>query len=129
MADSQQAGAGRTRVLVVEDEALLALMLRDMLEDLGYDVEGPVGRIDQALATAGAAPIDAAILDLNLGGDSTFEVADRLLARGVPFVFATGYAESALPERFRQSPTLRKPFQGEELARALEGAMRRATGG
>jgi CheY-like chemotaxis protein len=96
------------------------MLLEDMLDDLGCCVAGMAARPAQALAAIDAAqPIDAAILDLNLDGQRSYDVADALAARGVPFVFATGYGPAGLIEAYRDRPVLRKPFSYNELARAL----------
>jgi CheY-like chemotaxis protein len=115
--------AGR-RVLLVEDEAMIAMLLEDMLADLGCHVVGPAYAIAHALELA-AAPeaIDVAILDVNLGGRPVFEVADALRARRVPMVFSTGYGEAGLRKEDRGVPVLGKPFRSEDLAIALRQAL------
>ncbi|NEX92790.1 response regulator [Caulobacter sp. 17J65-9] len=110
------------RVLVVEDEMLVAMMVADMLEDLGHEPVGPAMRLEQALEMARTAPIDAAVLDVNLGEGKSFPVADVLRERHVPFIFATGYGVQGLSEGYRDVETLNKPFQAADLARALEHA-------
>ena len=85
------------RVLVVEDETMVAWLLEDMLADLGCAVVGPAARVNQALAMLDAEAIDAAVLDVNLNGQMSYPVADALAARGVPFVFSTGYNKDSLP--------------------------------
>jgi CheY-like chemotaxis protein len=111
------------RVLFVEDEPLVAIMIEDMLVDLGVEVVGPASRVDQALALAREADIEAAVLDINVGGQSTYEVADVLRQRGVPVIFATGYGSSALPERFRGTPTLHKPFDRSHFEEVMQKAL------
>ncbi len=103
------------RVLVVEDEMIVAWNLEDMLDDLGCVVVGPATSISQALAMIDAAAIDAALLDVNLDGQPSYPVADALAARGVPFAFATGYDKDSLAERYRAVPILRKPFHASAL--------------
>jgi CheY-like chemotaxis protein len=115
-----QEGCSSKRVLLVEDEMMVAMMLEDMLEELGYTSIGPVTQLCEAIRIADEDVFDAAILDVNLNGQVTYSVAEVLLRRGIPFVFATGYGSSVLDERFRNIPTLQKPFQSGELARALE---------
>lgn len=115
------------RILVVEDEAIVAMMLEDMLAELGYAVVGPVTRFERALELARGAAIDAAVLDVNLNGRDTYAVADALNARAIPFVFATGYGAKELAERFRGTPVTQKPFHRDDLERALGAAMRRRT--
>ena len=107
-------------VLVVEDEYYLADDLRRVLLRLGADVLGPVATEDEALeALSRPARIDLAVLDINLRGTLAFGVADALVERRVPFVFATGYDVSAVPERHRGVPVWQKPFQPQDLVRAL----------
>jgi CheY-like chemotaxis protein len=111
------------RILVVEDESMIRMLLEDMLDELGYTVAAGAGRIDEALEAAKTAEFDLAILDVNLNGLSIGPVADALVARGRPFVFATGYGEQGLPEAHRNRPTLKKPFQIEGLGRTLESVL------
>jgi CheY-like chemotaxis protein len=115
--------AKRTRVLVVEDEAMIRMLLEDMLGELGYVVAAQAARVDEALEAAKTAAFDVAILDINLNGQTIVPVAEALDARGMPFVFATGYGEHGLPEAFRDRPTLKKPFQMDGLGRTLEVAL------
>lgn len=113
------------RVLIVEDEMLVSMMLQDMLEELGYETLGPVTRLAEALAVAGSAEIAAAVLDINLNGKETYPVADELRRRGIPFVFATGYGTEIVLRRYPDTPAVQKPFQRHELARVLAAAMSR----
>ena len=110
----------RLRVLIVEDEMLVAMNIEDMLLDLGHEVAGLASRLGAALALAEEAEFDAAMLDVNLAGENSFPVAERLAARGIPFLFATGYGVQGIEERFRDRPILQKPFRAAELAQALE---------
>ncbi len=107
------------RVLVVEDEYLIRMLLEDMLADLGYGVAQAVGTIGEAREHAARADFDVAILDVNLDGDEVFPVADILAKRGLPFVFVTGYGEGSLPDSYRGRPALQKPFQAEQLKATL----------
>jgi CheY-like chemotaxis protein len=109
----------RRRVLVVEDEILIGMLLEDMLGDLGYAIAATASRVEEAAALARDGEFDAAILDVNLNGQDVYPVADILAARGIPFVFATGYGERGLPSAYQHRPTLQKPFQQETLARHL----------
>ncbi len=109
----------RRRVLVVEDEVLVAWVLSDMLAGLGCTVIGPAGRVQQALEIIAGQPIDAAVLDVNLNGDFSYPIADALVARGVPFVFSTGYDRGRLREGYRGFPHLQKPFLESDLAGAV----------
>jgi CheY-like chemotaxis protein len=103
------------RILIIEDEVLIGMLLEDMLGDLGYEVAGTAARIEDALALARDARADAAILDINLNGAEVYPVADILAGRGIPFVFATGYGESGVPASYQQHPTMQKPFRQETL--------------
>lgn len=109
------------RLLVVEDEALVAMMLEHMLDNFGCEVAGVAGTLARGLALVDneALSIDGAILDVNLGGEKVFPVARRLTERGVPFVFCTGYGQVGLPADFAHVPTLAKPYQEEELQSLL----------
>jgi CheY-like chemotaxis protein len=107
------------RVLVVEDEYLIRMLLEDMLTDLGYAVAAAVGSIAEASQVASDGQFQCAVLDVNLGGQEIFPVADILAQRGLPFVFVTGYGGHGLPEQYRNRPTLQKPFQAEQLKKAL----------
>lgn len=107
------------RVLVVEDETIVALFIEDLLAELGHDLAGIVARLDEAMARAGDGTFDVAILDVHLQGEEVFPFADCLCASGTPFVFATGYGERGIPERFQNVPILQKPFTPEELAGAI----------
>ena len=113
------------RILVVEDELMIRMLLEDMLGELGYVVAAEAARIDEALDAANNAVFDVAILDVNLNGEPILPVADALAARGTPFVFATGYGERGLPEAYRDRPTLKKPFQIEGLEQMLQSALKR----
>jgi CheY-like chemotaxis protein len=119
-------GAAGKNILVVEDEIMIRLLLEDMLDDLGYTIAAAVGRIDEAVKIARTGEFDIAILDVNLNGQTVSPVAEILEERGVPFVFATGYGERGLPERFNNRPTLQKPFQQENLGRILSLAFEKA---
>ena len=107
-------------VLVVEDEMMVAWMLGAMLVDLGYTVVGTAARVDQALKMIETLPmIDAVVLDITLNGQKSYPVADALIARGIPFVFSTGYNKDNLPEIYQSLPILQKPYGDSELAAAL----------
>jgi len=116
------------RVLVVEDEMMIAMLVEDMLADVGCEVVGPAHNLDTALEMArGGGKIDAAILDVNLGGQPVFPVADALYERGVPTIFSTGYGESGLRDADKGSPVLQKPFRAAELVAALALALATTT--
>lgn len=111
------------RILVVEDEYLIAWVLEQDLAEAGATVLGPVGSVPEALElVAREAAVDGAILDVNVGGDQVYPVADALRARRVPFVLVTGYDERVIPARFRDAPRVEKPADTEVIARALFGA-------
>src|SRR5438128_6046092 len=109
------------RILVVEDEPMIRMLLEDMLDELGYTVAAEAGHIDEALEATKNADFDLAILDANLNGEPVSPVADALVARGTPFFFATGYGE--LPEPYRDRLTLKKPFHRDGLERMLQNAL------
>ena len=108
------------RILIVEDEYLIALDLAEGVRQLGCDVLGPVGRVDAAMDLVEAKPdIDAALLDVNLNGERVFPVADRLIARDVPVVLMTGYDESTIPGRYASINSFTKPVTRAMLCDAL----------
>ena len=113
----------RCRVLIVEDEAMIAMLVEDMVLDFGSEVVGPVANMTDAINLARSAELDTAILDINVGGSVIFPVADILIERGIPFIFATGYGSVGLPPRFHNSPTLPKPFSYQSLAEALRAVL------
>ncbi|MBX6742189.1 MAG: response regulator [Acetobacteraceae bacterium] len=107
------------RVLVVEDEALVAMLVEDALLDAGASVIGPAATVAEALALLEREAPEAAVLDLNLAGETSTPVADALAARGVPFVVATGYGAEGLPPGHAAVPVLAKPYDPDELTAAL----------
>ena len=112
------------RVLVIEDESLVAMLLETILDDMGCAVVGPESNIDDGLRSAThEAALDAALLDVNVAGREVFPVAEALKTRGVPFVFSTGYGEAGLPEHWRGHPTIQKPFTEAAIREALMKAM------
>jgi CheY-like chemotaxis protein len=119
MNSEPNAAIGR-RILVVEDELMIRMLLDGMLEDIGYTMTAEAGAIDEAVALAKKADFDAAILDVNLNGQPITPVVEALIERGLPFVFATGYGARGVPEAYRDNPTLKKPFQTEALEQALK---------
>ena len=116
------------RVLLVEDEALVAMLIEDMLSDDGCSVVATASRLPEALGYAQDLELafDVAILDLNLAGENTFPVASALEARKLPFAFATGYGAGGLPAEWRGRPTLQKPFNAIDVTQALKAALGRA---
>ena len=113
-------------VFLVEDEVMIRMMVADMLEELGYKVAAEAGDITEALRLAQATEFDIAILDVNVNGKVISPVADVIKAKGCPFIFATGYGSSGLPEEYRDRPALQKPFQLETLARMIDSTLRDA---
>jgi two-component sensor histidine kinase/DNA-binding response OmpR family regulator len=103
------------RLLLVEDEALTGMMMSDMLTELGFHVIGPFGRIADAMAAVRREDFQAAVLDVNLDGEMVYPVADVVVARGVPFVFVTGYGAECIDRRFAQVPVLQKPIERRML--------------
>ena len=110
-------------VFLVEDEVMIRMMVADMLEELGYSVAAEAGEIGEAMKLAQSADFDLAILDVNVNGKMISPVADLIRARQRPFIFATGYGSSGLPEEYRDRPALQKPFQIETLAKAIASAL------
>jgi two-component system, response regulator PdtaR len=123
--DESAASEPRARVLVVEDEMLVALDLEAALRGLGYEVVGPYPRLDKAVAAARGEALDGAILDVNLNGQEVFPAADELAARGIPFLLATGYAAAVIPECYRDRPRLKKPFARRQVAEAVTALLAR----
>ena len=118
-----EALAGR-RILVVEDESLVAMLLETILEDMGCTPVGPAATVDDGLALAtDGERLDAALLDVNVAGRQVFPVAEILQRNGVPFVFSTGYGEGGLPDQWRGRPTIQKPFCEAAVRDALMKAM------
>ena len=112
------------RILVVEDEYLIAMSLADALENAGSVVVGPVPSVDKAIQTIDSEPdIDAAVLDVNLGGMLAYPVADMLIARKIPFVFTSGYEDNVLRNRYSQIRNCPKPYLFQAMEEALVEAM------
>ncbi len=109
----------RKRVLLVEDEALVAMLVEDFLTELGCDVVGPAMRLEPGLQMAATADVDFAVLDINLAGKYSFPIAQVLRERGIPFLFASGYGVAGLAEGFETTPVLQKPFDRRELEKAV----------
>ncbi len=111
-------------VFLVEDEAMIRMMVADMLEELGYSIVAETGEIEQALKLARTANFDIAILDVNVNGKLISPVAEVIEARNRPFIFATGYGAQGLPPEYRDRPALQKPFQMENLAIMIERTLK-----
>jgi CheY-like chemotaxis protein len=112
----------RLRILVVEDEMLVAMNIEDMLLAMGHEVAGLASRLAPALQLAREGEFDLAMLDVNLAGETSFPVADILRERGIPFLFATGYGADGIEPGYRGAPVLQKPFRSSDLAGALAEA-------
>jgi DNA-binding response OmpR family regulator len=110
----------RTRILVVEDEFLVALAIEHDLAAAGYSVVGTYANCSEAAAAIRSESYDLAILDVNLNGEPAFPLAEELIARGVPFLFLTGYEATHLPERLQEIPRIAKPHQPHSLIRLIE---------
>jgi CheY-like chemotaxis protein len=107
------------RVLLIEDQMIVAMQIEDILRVAGCEVVGPVGTLQAAIALACKEALDVAVLDINLDGEKVYPAAEELQTRGIPFIFATGYGESTLPEKWRDQPRLSKPFGREALEQLL----------
>ena len=107
------------RVLVVEDEMTVAMLIEDMVSELAYEVAAVVPRLEDAMRMLDSEIFDVAVLDVHLNGKTVFGFAEELEARDIPFVFATAYGPHAIPARFQNHAVLRKPFGPVELRRAL----------
>jgi CheY-like chemotaxis protein len=124
MTETRPAGGS---VFLVEDEVMIRMMVADMLEELGFSIAAEAGEINEAIRLAQSAEFDFAILDVNVNGKVISPVADLISARNRPFIFATGYGSSGLPEEYRDRPALQKPFQIEALARVIDNTLKGAT--
>jgi len=121
---SVSAGAG-LRILVVEDELMIAMLVEDMLAELGHEVVGIAASIEEASRLAQHADFDGALLDVNLNGKTVDAVVHTLVERKIPFVFTTGYGHHGIPEAYRDRPSLQKPYQTAQLEQALARALKR----
>jgi CheY-like chemotaxis protein len=109
----------RVRVLIVEDEAFVAMLIEDMLTELGFDIAGVASRVSAALPLVSTLNFDLAILDVNLAGEVSFPVADAIAGKGVPYMFATGYGRKAIIAAHAHRPVISKPFSIDELRYAI----------
>ncbi|MEQ8043990.1 response regulator [Xanthomonas hortorum] len=107
------------RVLLVEDESVVAMLLEDCLIELGYEIAATVGDVDAGLEEVKKGNLDLALLDVNLGGSYSFPIAEELDARGVPYIFVTGYSVGGIPEKLQHRHGLQKPFHLRDLQAAL----------
>ena len=115
-------------VIVVEDETLVAMLLEDMLADLGCEVLWTAHRVPKALEQLAHTTPQAAVLDVNIAGDEVYPVATALAGRNIPFLFATGYGQRGLHEPWSGRPIVQKPFQLEQLAHGLVTALEARAG-
>ena len=111
------------KVLVVEDEMMIAMLIEDMLDEFGCKLVGPATNVPRALELIGKESIDVAVLDLNLDGKDTYAIADALQRKSVPFIFATGYGSTGLRQEYGNRPVLQKPFPASDLETALTEAL------
>lgn len=110
-------------ILLVEDESMVAMLLEDLLCEMGCHVVEIASRVESALISVAARTFDIAILDVNLKGETSYPVADLLELHKIPFLFATGYGIQVIPEKYRQRIVLQKPFRKQELGEALVRAL------
>jgi len=111
------------KVLVVEDEMMIAMLIEDMLDEFGCKLIGPATNVPSALELIGKEQVEVAVLDLNLDGQDTYAIADVLRQKKVPFIFATGYGSTGLRKEYGNRPVLQKPFQARDLEAALVQAL------
>ncbi len=107
------------RILVVEDEALVAMLVEDALMDAGFSIIGPAATVEEAMRLLNDEKPDAVVLDLNLAGETSTPVADELAARGIPYVIATGYGAAGLPAGHQKAMVLAKPYDPSDLTAVL----------
>jgi CheY-like chemotaxis protein len=110
------------RILVVEDEWMVQLLLKELLNEYGCEIVGPANRVAKANKLASVEALDGALLDLNVAGETVYAVAKTLSDRDIPFVFVTGYAAEWISESYRKFPALQKPIHSDKLKQLL-GAM------
>jgi CheY-like chemotaxis protein len=108
------------RILLVEDEFLVAAEMTEEVRDLGLDVVGPCSSVEEAIAAIQSADIDAALVDINLGGTWAYPIADELLARNVPFAFTTGYDQASILDRYEHVPRVSKPVPARILRNMIQ---------
>ena len=123
MTPEKAAAGGPRRVLVVEDEALIAMLVESLLEERGFAIIGPASRIAPALTLAERETFDTAVLDVNLAGEPIFPVADVLARRAIPIVFLTGYGRLGVPDRYRDYAVVEKPIDADKLLAAVDAAL------
>ncbi len=114
-------------ILIVEDEAMVSIFLEDALQEMGFSIAGAVASAEEASGIIESGKLDAAILDVNLGGGTSRHLAHSLRQKGIPFIFATGYGAAGVPEEFAGAPLLTKPFTEEDLAGVLSRILGRTS--
>jgi CheY-like chemotaxis protein len=117
------------RILVVEDELMISMLVEDMLAELGHKVAGIAASVEEATRLANQGDFDGALLDVNLNGKTIDAVAETLMRRDIPFVFTTGYGQQGIPDAYRDWPALQKPYQTQQLGQALARAVARRSRG
>jgi DNA-binding response OmpR family regulator len=122
MVVTPQVLAGK-RVLIVEDEMLVALLIEDFLTEMGCSTLGPCGSVAKALVAARTETFDLAVLDVNLAGEKVYPVAEVLLQRHIPFLFLSGYGDEAIPPGHGEWKVCAKPFRGDDLASMMSAAL------
>jgi CheY-like chemotaxis protein len=120
--------ADRASIFLLEDETLIRLMIAEIVEGLGHRVVAEAGTIDEGIRLAQAAEFDLALLDINIDGDTSAEIAKIIERRGLPFLFVTGYRSTGLAPPFHDRLVLQKPFQTETLRSAIDESLRQPKG-
>jgi CheY-like chemotaxis protein len=123
MGTNMNADLRDVRVLIVEDEALVTMLIEDILDEMGCQVAGIASDVDEALKKSCEKEFDVAILDVNLNGSRSFKVAAKLSELRMPFIFSPGYGLAGVPVAFQEAPVIVKPFQDHDLRRALTRAL------
>jgi len=118
--------SGAVRILLAEDETLVAVLLEEDLRSAGYAIVGPFARLAKAIQASRRETFDLAILDVNLQGEMIFPLAEELRARGIPFLLLSGYGPTSLPEQFRRAPRIPKPYDPDVLIKVIQGIVRKA---
>jgi CheY-like chemotaxis protein len=120
MAEGKLAGK---RIFVAEDEAMVLMLFEDTLADIGCELAGTASNLEEAIKKVGSIDFDVGVLDMNLSGERSFPLADELLRKRIPFVFATGYGAGGIPDAYKSVPTVHKPFNQRDLEKALASAI------
>lgn len=126
MSEDKHAGQGDgLRVLIAEDEFLVALSLEEDLRGHGCEIVGPFSRLADARKAAEEEEVDVALLDVNMNGEMAYPVADALAARGILFIFLSGYGATNFPERYRSAPRVPKPYDPSSLIKEIRKLLAR----